>query len=263
MLVAMPDALPADVPADLSAGLSAGLSADLTDDLSAAAGTRLRSATAADAPAVRTVLALAFRDNPMIRWALPDDGTRLEACAAWLGPSVDRYLALGRVHVAEREGRLVGAAAWRLHGVDVASHAVAASLPTPAGALALLVGPARAGEVLAALGGATTASAPAAPADYLNYLVVAPDEQGRGIGRALVLAGIRESDAQGRDTWLCTTDPRNHPFYARLGYVPLGQHELAPGGPGIVALGRRQSPSASSSAPSSGAGSANQTTVSP
>jgi predicted N-acetyltransferase YhbS len=219
----------------------------------------VRTADAQDAPAIRTVLALAFRDNPMIRWALPDDDTRAEACAAWLGPSVDRYLALGRVHVAERDGHVVGAAAWRLHGVDPTAHPVAASLPTPAGALSLLVGAARAAEVLAALGRASTASAPVRPAHYLNYLVVAPGAQGRGIGGELVRQGVREADTDGVDTWLCTTDPRNHPFYSRLGYAELGRHEIVPGGPGLVALGRRQS----AAGPGSGSGSANHTTVSP
>jgi GNAT superfamily N-acetyltransferase len=250
MLDGMPESAPATVP-------------DAPPD-----PVRIRTATADDSPAVRSVLALAFRDNPMIRWALPDDDTRAEACAVWLGPSVDRYLALGRVHVAERDGAVVGAAAWRLHGVDVAGHPVASSLPTPAGALALLVGAARAAEILAALGGATTASAPAGAVDYLNYLVVAPGEQGRGIGRDLVLAGVQESDALARDTWLCTTDPRNHAFYDRLGYVELGRHELAPGGPGIVALWRGQSPAGSATtgsavAGSAVAGSATHTTVSP
>ena len=218
---------------------------------------QVRAATARDAPAIRTVLALAFEDNPMIRWALPDDGTRAQGCAAWLGPSVDRYLALGRVHVAEREGRVVGAAAWRLHGADPTVDPVSSSLPTPAGVLALLVGDARATEILTALG-ASAASAPVEPADYLNYLVVLPGEQGRGIGRDLVLAGVREADALGRDTWLCTTDPRNHTFYARLGYVERGRYELAPGGPGLVALGRPQS-----SPEATAEGSANHTTVSP
>ena len=70
---------------------------------------RIEAATWADAPAVRTVLARAYRDNPLMVWALPDAATRDDACAAWLGPSVDRYLADGRVHVARARGVLVGA----------------------------------------------------------------------------------------------------------------------------------------------------------
>ncbi|WP_203748975.1 GNAT family N-acetyltransferase [Cellulomonas chitinilytica] len=244
----MPDDLPDDLPEPAPSPAARSLRVRA----------HVRTATAGDAAAIRTALSLAFHDNPMMRWALPDDGTRLEACAAWLGPSVDRYLALGLVHVAERDGRVVGAAAWRLHGVDVGAHPVASSLPTPAGALALILGADRAAAVLTALGGASTASAPTEPADYLNYLVVVPGEQGHGIGRDLVLAGIGAADARARDTWLCTTDPRNHAFYARLGYVELGRHELGPGGPGLVALARRRQ-----SAAGAGPGSANQTTVSP
>jgi GNAT superfamily N-acetyltransferase len=73
----------------------------------------LDSASAADSPAVRTVLARAYRANPLIAWVLPDPSTREEACAAWLGPSVDRYLAVGRVHVARSGGVVVGVAAWQ------------------------------------------------------------------------------------------------------------------------------------------------------
>ena len=69
-------------------------------------------ATWADAPAVRTVLARAYRDNPLMVWALPDAATREDACAAWLGPSVDRYLAGGRVHVVRLAGAVVGVAWW-------------------------------------------------------------------------------------------------------------------------------------------------------
>ena len=76
----------------------------------------LDRASAADSPVIRTVLARAYRTNPLMAWALPDDGTRLDACAAWLGPCVDRYLAAGRVHVARLDGRVVGVAAFAPDG---------------------------------------------------------------------------------------------------------------------------------------------------
>ena len=74
------------------------------------------------------MLARAYRDNPLMVWALPDAATREDACAAWLGPSVDRYLAGGRVHVARLDGAVVGVAAWRLPD----GPPVEASLPAPA-----------------------------------------------------------------------------------------------------------------------------------
>ncbi|GEK21573.1 GNAT family N-acetyltransferase [Cellulomonas xylanilytica] len=208
----------------------------------------LDHASAADSPAIRTVLARAYRTNPLMVWALPDDGTRQDACAAWLGPSVDRYLAVGRVHVARVAGRVVGVAAWRLPGAATPPE----SLPTPAGVLAALVGRARADGILSALGSAAPL-APGSPAAYLNYLAVDPDLQGRAIGRSLAEAGIGAADADGLGTYLGTTDPRNLPFYRRLGYVDAGAVPLGPDGPVLVVLHRAQA----------AASSANHMTVSP
>jgi len=188
-------------------------------------------ATAADSPAIRTVLARAYRTNPLMAWALPDEDTREDACAAWLGPSVDRYLAVGRVHVARVDGAVVGVAAWRLPGASPTPE----SLPAPAAVLALLVGRARADEILAALASAAHL-APAAPAAYLNYLAVEPGLQGRGLGRRLVETGITEVGEVG--TYLATSDPRNLPFYERLGYRSTGAVPLGVGGPLLTVLAR-------------------------
>lgn len=183
----------------------------------------------ADAPAIRTVLARAYRDNPLMAWALPDPETREDACAAWLGPSVDRYLTAGRVTVARRDGSVVGVAAWRLPDVP----AVEPSLPAPARVLALLVGPGRADEIAAALGRAAVL-APAEPAAYLNYLAVAPQEQGRGIGRLLLDAGVAQARRDGLLSYLATGDPRNVPFYERAGFSAVGRVDL--GGPWLTVL---------------------------
>jgi len=189
----------------------------------------VEAATWADASAIRTVLARAYRDNPLMVWALPDAGTREDACAVWLGPSVDRYLAGGRVHVARLDGSLVGVAAWRLPD----GPPVEPSLPTPADALALLVGRERADQVLASLGRASVL-APDEPAAYLNYLAVAPEHQGFGVGRRLLDAGVAQARGDGLRTYLATSDPRNVPFYERAGFVCVGGVDL--GGPRLTVL---------------------------
>ncbi|MCR6690466.1 GNAT family N-acetyltransferase [Cellulomonas sp.] len=186
----------------------------------------VRQAGPADAPAVRTVLARAYHDNPLMRWVLPDERTRDDACAAWLGPSVDRYVALGGVDVLVEDDEVVAAAAWREPGLD-AQHPVLRTLPTGPGVLAALVGPERAADVLARLG-AAAAWAPAVPAPYLNYLAVRPEQQGAGLGARLLEHRLRRYDAVGVPTWLGTTDPRNVPFYARLGFAVVGEVELTP-----------------------------------
>ena len=206
----------------------------------------LDHACAADSPVIRTLLARAYRENPLMTWALPDADTRDDACAAWLGPSVDRYLAVGRVHVARAHGQVVGVAAWRQPGAS----APPPTLPTPAGVLAALVGRRRAEEILGALGSAA-ALAPDEPSAYLNYLAVEPGLQGQGVGRRLVEHGI--AAAEGVGTYLGTTDARNLPFYRRLGYWQAGSVPLGADGPVLRVLHRGQA----------SASSANHMTVSP
>lgn len=197
------------------------------------AGT-VRAATAADLPAVRTALALAYHDNPLMRWVLPDETTRDDACAAWLGPALDRYLAVGRLEVLAVDGEVVGAAAWREPGPPPA-HPVLDTLPTGPGVLRALVGAARADEVLGALARGA-GFAPSVPAAYLNFLAVRPAHHGRGHGVRLVAAGLAAYDAVGTPTWLGTTDPRNVGFYRRLGYEVRGETALAPDGRPTLAV---------------------------
>ena len=112
-------------------------------------------------------------------------------------------------------GSTVASWAWPRGGCRVPRRR-RTTLPSPAGVLAALVGRARADEILAALGSAAPL-APERPAAYLNYLAVDPDLQGQTIGRRLADAGIAAADADGLGTYLGTTDPRNLPFYGRLG----------------------------------------------
>ncbi|ADG75189.1 GCN5-related N-acetyltransferase [Cellulomonas flavigena DSM 20109] len=184
-----------------------------------------RAATPHDLPALRTVCALAYRGNPLMRWVLPDETTRADACALWLGPSLERYLAGGRVDVVTVDDDLVALAAWRPAAAPSTS---AAHLPTPAGALAALVGPARAAEVLGHLGG-TADLAPTPGGPYLNYLAVHPAHQGRGLGGTLLRHGLAALAREDGTPWLATADERNVPFYERHGFTVAGSRRLGDG----------------------------------
>lgn len=208
-----------------------------------------RRATTADLPALRTVCALAYADNPLVRWVLPDDAVRLDACAAWLAPSLERYVCGGHVDVVTLDGdptreddgdghghghgEVVALAAWR----PVDSPPPGTTLPSPAGVLRALVGAARASQVLAGLAG-TAALAPDRPGPYLNYLAVAPAHQGRGLGGRLLRHGLAARAGLPGTPWLATSDPRNVPFYERHGFARRGAHALGAEGPRLTVMHR-------------------------
>src|SRR3954467_13713171 len=154
----------------------------------------VEAATWADSPALRTLLAHAFRENPLVTWVLPDAGTRLEACAAWMGASMDRYLASAVVDVARLDGTVVGLAAWRPPG-SLAEPPT--TLPSPVGVLGLVVGPERAHEVVTTLSTSVGRLAPARASTYLNFLAVLPEHQGRGLGRLLLDVGVARARREG------------------------------------------------------------------
>ncbi len=63
---------------------------------------------------------------------------------------------------------------------------------------------------------------PVEPHWYLSHLAVAPSERGRGIGRALVEAGLRRALAENVGAYLETANPENLAFYQRIGFSQIG-----------------------------------------
>lgn len=192
-------------------------------------GSSVRAATPEDVPAVRTLLARAFADDPMMRWMFPaprfpDAAARAEALAAYLGLHVERYLtALTGGLVVERAGAITAAALWRRPDEDLATPAV---LPTSSGLLTALIGPEHAATVAAGFA-AERAVRPTGPHAYLHYLAVDADHRGQGDARRLVDAGLARASADGLPALVETTNPANVPLYEHLGFavaasVPLG-----------------------------------------
>ncbi len=189
----------------------------------------MRDATAEDVPAVRTLLARAFADDPLMRWMFPaprfpDAPARAEATAAYVGPHVERYLtALRGGLVVQRDGALTAAALWRWPDEELATPG---SLPTPAGILTALVGAEHVATVAAGFA-AERAVRPAGPHVYLHYLAVDAAHRGRGDARRLVDEGLARAAADGLPALVETTNPANVPLYEHLGFavaaaVPLG-----------------------------------------
>jgi GNAT superfamily N-acetyltransferase len=175
----------------------------------------LRDARPADASAVVDVLAAAFRDGEVARWLDPDPETRPLHSAAYFTDLVGAALGAGLVRVAEQDGELAGAALWfpALWFPDAESDVAAGEAPPASAVLARL----------RALEEAVERRRPRGAAyDYLTFLGVRPDRQGRGVGSALLGDHHARLDAAGRAAYLEADDPRNRVLYRRHGYADRG-----------------------------------------
>ncbi len=76
------------------------------------------------------------------------------------------------------------------------------------------------------------------PHDYLWFLGVHPNAQGRGIGSQLLKAGTERMDAAGRCGFLETGTPRNLPLYQRHGFDIIYDFKPAPDAPLIWGMWR-------------------------
>lgn len=70
---------------------------------------------------------------------------------------------------------------------------------------------------------------PADPHWYVQTLGVDPDQQGQGVGRALLDGATALADADGLPSYLETTNPVNLPIYRRFGFE-VADEVVLPGG---------------------------------
>jgi ribosomal protein S18 acetylase RimI-like enzyme len=162
-------------------------------------------------PAIAT-LVLAFTEDPVIRWILPDPQTFLTAfprLAALLGGSAFD------AGTADRTDGDSGAALW-----------VPPSAPSDDEALVALlvhsVAEHRHPEAFAFLEQVETHH-PAEPHWYLPFIGVDPAHQGKGVGSALLQRGLARADADRLPAYLEASSPRNRALYERHGFVVIGE----------------------------------------
>lgn len=196
-----------------------------------------RTVTPADAAAVRTVLARALADDPLMRWLFPDASDRASSVALWLTPFVDRYAALGRGRVVVGDdGGVVAAALWRWPDDDLAAPPAGGLLPDPLAVQLVLLGPDRSAVFRTGMAAARDAAPPLHGA-YLHLLGVDPAHHRRGLGRTLVDDGARTARADGLGVHLATFAQANLAFYQACGLAVLAEARVADDGPTVWQVG--------------------------
>ena len=179
-----------------------------------------RTATPSDRAVVARVAAAGFYDDPVMGWVFPDPATRLAALENIFGGLVDDMLPdRGVIHV-------LGSAAvalWREPGFDE-SRPASERMQDPAAEEAF-VNPFTDDELerLIVLGAAMSAAHPHEHHWYLNVVSTRPEQQGRGLGAAILQPVLERCDAEGHAAYLESSYPRNQSLYRRHGFVELDE----------------------------------------
>ena len=176
-----------------------------------------------DVPVLAVTCAAAFRDDPMIRWPMPDATSAMlqELFQVILTPYAESGV-LWKIHGCH------GGAAWlppsaagRFTEIEQATRAAITPLTCDGGLR------------YAAFWDWLDGHLPGEPCWFLDLVGVAPAAQGRGLGRALVMHGLQRAQADGCPAFLETGTLLNVPFYQSLGFQIVGEQQAPDGGPVI------------------------------
>ncbi len=191
--------------------------------------TQIGKATAGDVPGIASTLARAFFEDPVFRWAYPNDDRRREVLPGIFTPFAEAFQRHDETYVADHIG---GTALWAPPGQapvdDEHADEFNQRLERAAGAD---------GERMFKVAELIDEHHPHGSYYYLQLLAVEPDSQGRGIGSALLEHMLERCDREGARAYLDATSPRNKRLYERHGFRATGQ--FAPdGGPPLWAMWR-------------------------
>lgn len=192
-------------------------------------GAEVRRARPGDVPRALRTLGEAFADYPATRHTVDaeDHARRVTGVEELLLTRVG--LEAGEVWVAD-DGDAV--AVW-----TTPRHANAGAVFAEIGPrLAELAGD-RIGAQ-ATMEGALAPHRPTSPVWFLATVGVADGRRGSGLGSAVLRPGIEAAAKDGVPAFLETSDRRNLPFYARLGFEVTAEVDIPDGGPRTWCLTR-------------------------
>lgn len=162
------------------------------------------------------VLTEAFTGDPLMQWLFPGAAAHVAALRTWWGHLVGRRAASAELWALDAAGAALWYAPREGSDDDGDPDGAAAFVEM----LASLVVD-RLGEALDFLR-TVVASHPAEPHWYLAAVGTRPARQGEGVGAAILAPVLERCDAHGIGAYLEASNPRNVPFYHRLGFVETG-----------------------------------------
>jgi len=180
-----------------------------------------------DAKRIAASLTLAFYDDPVFRWFSPDDRRRGAMLPQFFEVFVEAYLSHGEIYT---DTGAAGAALWAAPATDPLSGE-----PVYAERLEELSGidAPRLFRIVELL----EANAPQQPHYHLQFLGVRPEQQGAGLGGALMAPMLERCDRDRVPAYLEATSDRNRALYERHGFRAHGDIPL-PGGPALWRMWR-------------------------
>jgi GNAT superfamily N-acetyltransferase len=205
------------------------MTAPVSDAASLDSGLRPRRTAGRDLPMLVETLAVAFVDDPVMTWCVPDSDRRPQVLRAFFEIAVDVNQPYGEVYTTDPVPA-AGAvwvpsgcqptgehaeqlAAWYLEAVDEFADRFVAVME-------------RMEEYH-----------PEEPHDYLNFLGTRPEWQSRGLGSALLREVLDRCDREGRPAFLDATSEGNRRLYCRHGFEVIGEIRL-PDGPSMWPMWR-------------------------
>lgn len=190
--------------------------------------TPVRAAERAHVPAVARSLAEAFYDDPVCRFAWPDDARRLARSRVSFATQINALWPRREIHTDEHFSSV---AVWaRPDEWQIPTKAVVRVFAT---SIRTRV---RMAALLAYL--RTDALHPEEPHWYLEFLGTVPEHQGEGLGGRVLTPVLQRADEEGTAIWTWSSNRRNLAFYHRHGFEVLDELPFAAGGPPIFPIRR-------------------------
>lgn len=202
-----------------------------------AAGAEVRKAVSRDVPQIAEALARAFFDDPVFGWGIPDDQRRRGMLPEFFSLFTEELLLHDETYTTA--GEVTGAGLW-----------------APPGAQPVSGDPEEFGRRMEELAGVDAERVfevsklidehhPPGAYHYLQFVGVAPEWQGRGIGSALMAPVLERCDREGELAYLEATSERNKKLYERHGFVASDPFGPA-GGPPLFPMWRQPAQTAPS-----------------